>query len=92
MGALEGEGTMIRLYDKATNEEIGTLTEEQFQFLQDQLEEESSVDTDYYINHATLTAFRERGADRALLGLLGAALGTRKDMDIRWEREEESPA
>jgi hypothetical protein len=86
---VEDNGRMIRIYDKGTNAEIGRITEEQLRFLQDQLEEESSTDNDYYINHATLTAFRQRGADRTLLTLLHAALGTRPDMDIRWEREED---
>jgi processive 1,2-diacylglycerol beta-glucosyltransferase len=77
---------VIRLLDANTGVQIGTLTEAQLQFLIDQLEEESDDDRDYYINAATLDMFAEAGADQALLDLLGNALGTRSEMDVRWER------
>jgi len=77
---------MIKLYDKGTKGFIGTITEAQLQFLIDQLEEESTEDTDYYINQATLDLFEDVGADAALLALLRQALGTREDMEIQWSR------
>ena len=39
---------MIRLYDKDSGAELGTITKEQLQFLVDQLEQESLEDRDYY--------------------------------------------
>lgn len=77
---------MIKLFDASTGVQIGTLTETQLQFLIDQLEEESDDDQDYYINAATLDMFAEAGADQALIDLLRSALGTRSEMDVRWER------
>jgi processive 1,2-diacylglycerol beta-glucosyltransferase len=77
---------MIHLQDKDTGAAIGTITEEQLQFLVDQLEEESRDDQDYYINTATLDLFEERGADKALVALLRSALGGRTEMEIRWSR------
>lgn len=77
---------MIRLFDAATSAEIGTLSEEQLQFLVDRLEEESAEDQDYYINAETLDMFEQSGADASLVAMLRRALGTRPDMDIRWER------
>jgi hypothetical protein len=77
---------MIRLSDKDTGASIGTITEEELRFLQDQLEDESPEDTDYYINQATLDMLEEQGADRALLDLLRQALGSREDMEIQWSR------
>ena len=77
---------MIQLYDKETGASLGAITEEQLQFLADQLEEESPEDRDYYINEPTLEAFEEAGADGALLALLRKALGEREEMEIRWER------
>ena len=77
---------MIHLFDDETGAPIGTITEDQLQYLIDQLEEESAADTDYYINRETLDAFEQDGADPALLALLRAALGKRDDMEIRWER------
>jgi processive 1,2-diacylglycerol beta-glucosyltransferase len=77
---------MIQLFDDETGEPVGTLTEQQLQFLVDQLEEESPDDTDYYINRETLDVFEENGADPDLLALLRAALGKRDEMEVRWER------
>ena len=57
---------MYKLYDAASGESIGTLTEAQLGFLIDQLEEESATDRDYYINRATLDMFENAGADPAL--------------------------
>jgi len=77
---------MIHLEDKDTGAPIGTLSEEQLQYLIDQLEEESRDDRDYYINTTTLDLFEERGADKALVRLLRSALGGRTEMEIRWSR------
>jgi processive 1,2-diacylglycerol beta-glucosyltransferase len=77
---------MIHLQDKDTGAAIGTISEEQLQYLVDQLEEESRDDQDYYINAATLDLFEERGADKMLVTLLRTALGGRTEMEIRWSR------
>ena len=79
---------MILLHDKDTGSWIGTITEDNLQFLIDQLEEESGEDQDYYINETTLDLFEEGGADKALILLLRGALNghTEKEMEIRWSR------
>ena len=77
---------MIRLHEKETGVFVGTITDAQWQFLMEQLEEESADDTDYYIDHATLDLFEEMGAEADLLALLRQALGTREGMDIVWSR------
>ena len=79
---------MIDLKDKETKHFIGTIDEEQLQFLIDQLEEESLTDKDYYINLATLEMFKEKGIDQDLLKILKDALGSREDMEIVWTRAE----
>ena len=56
------------------------------QFLIDQLEEESTEDMDYYIDHATLDLFEDMGAEADLLALLRQALGTRDGIEIVWSR------
>jgi len=76
---------MITLYDANSGKEIGTISEEQLEFLREQLEEESSTDQDYYITRDTLDMFEDEGADAALLALLQRALGAREEMDVRWE-------
>jgi len=77
---------MIKLHDKESGLEIGTLTEDNLQFLIDQLEEESGEDQDYYINETTIDIFEEDGADKALVALLRGALNGRTEMEVRWSR------
>ena len=77
---------MIALYDKETGKSLGTITEEQLQFLVAQLEEESTSDQDYYINETTVDLFEEASADKALVALLRGALNGRAEMEIRWSR------
>ena len=77
---------MIQLHDKDTGAWIGTISEDNLQFLVDQLEEESGDDQDYYINEATLDVFEESGADKALVSLLRGALNGRTEMEVRWSR------
>ena len=78
---------MIELRDKETGRSLGSISEEQLQFLVDQLEEESPTDTDYYLNAATLDMFVGKGIDPQLLALLRGALGNREDMEIEWLRK-----
>jgi processive 1,2-diacylglycerol beta-glucosyltransferase len=77
---------MIHLHDIEANQPLGTISDEQFQFLVDQLEEESPEDQDYYLNRDTLLHFEEVGADPELVVLLRTALGNRDEMEIRWAR------
>ena len=77
---------MVELYDAGSGARLGQITDEQLQFLIDQLEEESDVDQDYYVNQDTVDMFESEGADAALVLLLRQALAGREDMDIRWER------
>ena len=66
---------MIQLFDKKTGAPLGTLNDEQFQFLADRLEEESSHDDATILNRATVDILEEQGADPALVALLRTALG-----------------
>lgn len=81
---------MIEIMDKQTGRPIGTLSEEQFQFLSGQLEEESRTDDDYYLNRATVDILEEQGADPGLLAVLRTALGPADETEIRWRRTEAS--
>jgi hypothetical protein len=77
---------MIRLQDAERGTPIGTITEEQLQFLIDELEEESSEDRDYYLSADTIDMLEEDGADRELVSLLRGALDGREGFDVRWSR------
>lgn len=77
---------MIEILDKQTGRSLGNLSEEQFQALTDQLEEESAEDDDYYLNRTTVDILEEEGADPGLVALLRAALGGAEETEIRWRR------
>lgn len=77
---------MINLHNKNTQELIGEISEEQLQFLIDQLVEEDSTDQDYYINRDQLDQFEEKGGDKTLIQMLRDAMGTKEDMDIIWSK------
>ena len=78
---------MYRIFNVDTDEEIGVITEEQIQFIIDNLEEEGFEDQDYYIDRSTLSFFEETGCDSELLELLGYALDEQKGINIRYELE-----
>ena len=78
---------MIRLRDKDSGSEIGTITEEDLHFLVDQLEEEYDEDRDYYIAAPLIDLLEQNGADAALVALLRDAIGEREGVEIEWSRE-----
>lgn len=79
---------MIRVRDKDTGADIGSISEEELAFLQDQLEEESAEDTDYYINREELEIWKEAGnAPPGLLRLLEEALAGREGVEVKWAEE-----
>jgi hypothetical protein len=80
------EITMIRLHDTERGTPIGMITEQQLQFLMDQLEEESAEDRDYYVSADTVDMLEENGADRELVVLLRNAVAGSDGIDVRWSR------
>jgi hypothetical protein len=77
---------MIDLFNAATNELLGHITEADLKVLVDALEEEGINDRDYYIDAATIDVIADGKATEHLLGLLRSALGAREGVDIRWQR------
>ena len=79
---------MYRLMDIEHDNEIGIITEDQVQFLIDNLEEEGVEDQDYYIDPDALNFLAENGCDEELLTMLTMlteALGGRVNIDVRYE-------
>jgi hypothetical protein len=76
---------MIQLFDADNKQPIGSISLAQFEFLQRQMEEESTEDRDYYINTATIDMFEAAGADAGLLDLLRKAMAGRDEMTILWQ-------
>ncbi|MDY6855162.1 MAG: galactosyldiacylglycerol synthase [Thermodesulfobacteriota bacterium] len=79
---------MIQLRDKESGLVLGSISEDDLQFLIDNLEEEAEDDVDYYLNRSALELFKDKGASQTLLHLLESALGDREDMEIEWSRKE----
>lgn len=77
---------MIDLYNVATNQLIGSITENDLKVLVDALEEESSQDQDYFIDQPTIENMANGQATDHLLGLLRRAVGSSDGVDIRWQR------
>lgn len=77
---------MTDLYNAATDQFIGTVSDGDLQVLIDTLEEESLEDKDYYIDEATLDVLAEGGASEQLLSLLRTVIGTEGGAEIRWQR------
>ncbi len=74
----------VRISDKATGAELGHLGRDDFQFLVDHLEEESSQDTDYYIDARTVGLIEHAGGSVELVALLKKAVGSSDGVDITW--------
>ena len=76
---------MFRLTDIEHDQELGVITEDQLQFLIDNLEEEGLEAQDYYIDEDTLSFLVENDCDVELLAMLTEALEGRRSIDIRYE-------
>lgn len=76
---------MIRLKNKETGNVIGSISEDQLQYLIDQLEEEYGEDRDYWLNRTQVEIFKENGTDPALVAILENALGAGDEVEIVWE-------
>jgi len=77
---------MVQIFDKQSGAELGTVTDEQLQFLADHLEEESENDDDYYLNRTTVDFLEGEGAAPELIAILRRALDGRDEAEIRWTR------
>ena len=77
---------MIKLYDAERGTRLGDITEQDLQFLVDQLEEESLTDRDYYVSADTIDMLEQAGADPALVATLRQAVAGREGVEVRWER------
>ena len=77
---------MVNLTEKDTNKPLGQITEEQLQFLIDNLEEEWLEDQDYAVTPLLLEYLQGLGADGQLLSVLRDALAGREEIEIVWSR------
>ena len=76
---------MPKLYDKQSGALLGIVSDDDIESLIDQLEEEDSVDEDYFIDADTIDLLEEGGASEALLNVLRKAVGDSEGIEIRYE-------
>lgn len=76
---------MITLYDNDSDAEIGSISESQFDSLQEQLIEETIDSDTYNIGESTLASLELNGIERPVIELLRAALAGRTSMELRFE-------
>ena len=77
---------MVYLYNKSSGDLLGEISEDELQFLIDQMEEESTKDKDYSITNMEIEYFKTQGADRHLVTILRQALGDQNEVIILWSR------
>lgn len=76
---------MYALYVKSDHRYIGDISDEELQFLIDNLEEEGLEDTDYDLNRLTLEYLHGNGLSPRLAQLLESALGDQDDVEVVYE-------
>lgn len=74
----------VQLFEKGVERPVFTVTDQQFDFLVEELEEESTTDTDYYMDEATIEMLQDDGADDELLVALRSLLAGRDGIEVAW--------
>jgi hypothetical protein len=77
----------IRLSEKDSGRALGSISEADFQMLVDYMEEESSKDQDYYVEHTAVDALESLGASADFIALLRTAVGESDGIDVVWAEE-----
>jgi hypothetical protein len=76
---------MYELIRKSDQTPLGEISEDDMQFLRDNLEEESLTDDDYTMSRLTLEYLRGNGLSLHLAQLLDNALGTQDEVEIIYQ-------
>jgi hypothetical protein len=77
---------MVRVYETATNQLCGTLSDRQYEVLTEGLEEEDLEESECTISSDTIELLEDQGVEPDLLDILRSALGDRPEVTIRCER------
>jgi len=77
---------MINLHDKDTGKLIGAISQQQLQFLIDELEEEGLEDQDYAITPLLIELWESGNKQPELVATLKRVLGNREEMNLAWEQ------
>jgi len=76
---------MIKIFDAESDAELGEISEEQLEILQENLVEESLDEYSWNIDTAAVGSLESGGADPTLVAILRRALGSRTSMELRCE-------
>jgi hypothetical protein len=77
---------MVALTRKSDNSSLGEISEDELQFLVDNLEEDEGLgDNEYNITRMTLEYLRENGLSPHLAQVLETALGDQDEVDIVYQ-------
>lgn len=77
---------MPELHVKSSGEYLGQISEDELNFLIEQLEEESLTDEDYSIDRLTLEFMKGQGMSPNLQKLMEEALGDGEEVEILYAR------
>ncbi|MDE0301171.1 MAG: hypothetical protein OXN17_21290 [Candidatus Poribacteria bacterium] len=80
-----GMDEIFYLIDSEKEAEMGIITDDQVQFLIDNLAEDGVEDEEFYINEDVLEFLAENGCDEELLSLFAEGLEGRTDLAIHYE-------
>ena len=77
----------IHISEKTTGRFIIEISEGDLDVLIGHMEEESSKDKDYFVEHTAIDALERLGASGEFVSALRAEVGTSEGIDIVWSRK-----
>ena len=81
---------MIELFNKETGEKIGELSEIQFDFLMDNIENEFLEELKYIIDPSVIILLKQRNADERIISILEDALRGKDAITMAYHIPEEA--
>ena len=76
----------IRILEKDSDRFVCEISEADLVILVGHLEEESSMDQDYFVEHTAIDALEQQGASSAFVTALRNLVGESEGADVKWVR------
>jgi len=76
----------IRILEKDSDRFVCEISEADLVILVGHLEEESSMDQDYFVEHTSIDALEEQGASSGFVTALRNLVGESEGADVKWVR------
>ena len=76
----------IQIHEKDSGRFICAIDVADLGILVDHMEEESSTDQDYFVEHSAIDAIEANGASASFVAALRTLVGNSEGVDIRWSR------